>query len=113
MDTEMQLVAISCNQLQSVAISCNQWQSVVISGNQWHTGGVPDGRRVEQILIPALVPERHEALVLLEAALRVYGIPDGFGNWSLMSLRLHPRWIWQLVTDESQIAPPMDLAIGH
>ena len=32
---------------------------------------VPDGRRVEQILVPALVPEWHEALVLLEAALRV------------------------------------------
>jgi len=68
-----------------VAISGNQLQSVAICG-------VPDGRRVEQILIPALVPERHEALVLLEAALRVYGTPDGFGNWSLMSLRLrHPR----------------------
>jgi hypothetical protein len=48
---------------------------VAISGNQWQSGGVPDGRRVEQILIPALVPERHEALVLLEAALRVYGTP--------------------------------------
>jgi hypothetical protein len=91
MDTEMQLVAISCNQLQSVAIGCNRlqsvairgnpWQSVAIRGNQLHTGGVPDGRRVEQILIPALVPERHEALVLLEAALRMYGTPDGFGNW--------------------------------
>jgi len=101
MDTEMQLVAISCNQLQSVAISCNQFHSVAISGNQLHTGGVPDGRRVEQILIPALVPERHEALVLLEAALRVYGTPDGFGNWSLMSLAI--------IHNQS----PMDLAIGH
>ena len=97
----MQLVAISCNQLQSVAISCNQFHSVAISGNQLHTGGVPDGRRVEQILIPALVPERHEALVLLEAALRVYGTPDGFGNWSLMSLAI--------IHNQS----PMDLAIGH
>jgi hypothetical protein len=97
----LQLVAISCTQLQSVAISCNQLQSVAISGNQWQSGGVPDGRRVEQILIPALVPERHEALVLLEAALRVYGTPDGFGNWSLMSLAI--------IHNQS----PMDLAIGH
>ena len=100
----MQLVAISCNQLQSVAISCSQLQSVAICGNLWQSVaicGVPDGRRVEQILIPALVPERHEALVLLEAALRVYGTPDGFGNWSLMSLAI--------IHNQS----PMDLAIGH
>jgi hypothetical protein len=74
---------------------------VAISGNQWQSGGVPDGRRVEQILIPALVPERHEALVLLEAALRVYGTPDGFGNRSLMSPAI--------IHNQS----PMDLAIGH
>jgi len=39
--------------------------------------------------------------VLLEAALRVYGTPDGFGNWSLMSLAI--------IHNQS----PMDLAIGH
>ena len=52
--------------LMREALRVNSWRT---GGNQLHTGGVPDGRRVEQVLVPALLLEGHITPMLLEATL--------------------------------------------